>query len=67
VFAFGNTYYLFHALRGAAETERKMKVSKIKMKLFGKSAVLFRVLDAQGQVLQVLETEAEALGWIAAH
>lgn len=43
-----------------------MKVTSIKIKLFGKTQTMFRVLDAHGQVLQVAETEAEALAWIAA-
>lgn len=42
-----------------------MKVSTINIKLFGKTALMFRVLDASGSVLQVLETEEEANAWIA--
>lgn len=43
-----------------------MKIATIKMKLFGKVGTLFQVIDAQGEVLQVLETKAEAEAWIAA-
>lgn len=43
-----------------------MKVTAIKIKLFGKTETLFRVLDASGEVLQVLETREEAEAWIAA-
>lgn len=43
-----------------------MKIHAMKIKLFGKVGTLYRVLDAKGEVLQVLETEAEAAAWIAA-
>lgn len=43
-----------------------MKINPMKIKLFGKVATMYRVLDAKGGVLQVLETEAEAAAWIAA-
>jgi hypothetical protein len=43
-----------------------MKITTIKIKLFGKTATMYRVLDSKGGVLQVLETEAEAAAWIAA-
>ena len=42
-----------------------MQVTSIKIKLFGKTAVMFRVIDSKGEVLQVLETEQEAHDWIA--
>jgi len=41
-----------------------MTISKITMKFLGKSSSLFRVLDAAGEVLQVLETKQEAEDWI---
>lgn len=43
-----------------------MKIQAFKIKFLGKVGTLYRVLDARGQVLQVLETEAEAAAWIAA-
>lgn len=43
-----------------------MQINKFKMKFLGKQVVLFRVLDAQGEVLHVAETEQEAQEWIAA-
>lgn len=42
-----------------------MKVTSIKIKLFGKTATMFRVLAANGEVLQVLETKQEAEEWIS--
>jgi hypothetical protein len=42
-----------------------MQVKAIKVKLFGKVGILYRVLSVTGEVLQVLETEAEAQDWIA--
>lgn len=45
--------------------EIQMQVTSIKIKLFGKTAVMFRVIDSKGEVLQVLETEQEAHDWIA--
>lgn len=42
-----------------------MKVTSMKIKLFGKVATMFRVLDAQGEVIQVCETKEEAEAWIA--
>lgn len=41
-----------------------MTINTIKIKLFGKVAPLYRVLDASGEVLQVLETKQEAEDWI---
>jgi len=43
-----------------------MTVQKFKMKFLGKSGVLFRVLDENGEVLQVLETQEEADQYINA-
>jgi hypothetical protein len=43
-----------------------MKVSAIKIKLFGKTATMYRVLDTKGEVLQVCETKDEAESWINA-
>lgn len=48
-----------------AELENKMKIASTKIKLFGKVAVLFQVVDNTGEVLQVLETKEEAEAWIA--
>jgi hypothetical protein len=44
-----------------------MKIDTLKIKLFGKTAAMFRVLDAKGGVLQVFETRVEAEAWMAAH
>lgn len=41
-----------------------MTINKMKIKLFGKVDTLYRVLDKDGEVLQVLETEKEAQEWI---
>lgn len=43
-----------------------MTINAMKIKLFGKVATMYRVLDADGGVLQVLETQEEAAAWIAA-
>jgi hypothetical protein len=43
-----------------------MKISKIKIKLFGKTEFMFRVLDQNGEVLKVAVTEEECAAWIAA-
>ena len=51
---------------GAAKLEKKMRVTKFKMKFLGKACTLFRVLDAKGEVLHVAETEQEAQNWIDA-
>ena len=37
-----------------------MTVQTFKMKFLGKSGVLFRVLDKNGEVVQVFETKEEA-------
>ena len=42
-----------------------MTIATTKIKLFGKVAALYQVIDAQGEVLQVLETKEEAEAWIA--
>lgn len=42
-----------------------MQITTIKIKLFGKVAALFQVVDAAGEVLQVLESKEEARAWIA--
>lgn len=44
-----------------------MKINPIKIKFLGKTNTLFRVLNAKGEVLQVLETKEEAEAWIAAN
>jgi hypothetical protein len=44
-----------------------MKIDEFKMKFLGKIEIVFRVLDARGKVVQVLETRAAAESWIAAH
>jgi len=43
-----------------------MKLTKMKIKLFGKTEVLFRVLDENGEVIKVAETEQEAQEWMSA-
>jgi hypothetical protein len=42
-----------------------MKITTLKIKLFGKTEVLFRVLDSKGEVVQVSETKEEAEAWLA--
>lgn len=42
-----------------------MQIVTVKIKLFGKVSALFQVVDAAGEVLQVLESKEEALAWIA--
>jgi transposase-like protein len=41
-----------------------MKIDQIKIKQFGKAAVMFRAINAAGEVVQVFETRKEA--WVAA-
>ncbi len=43
-----------------------MKIDQIKIKLFGKAAVMFRAINAAGEVVQVFETREEAETWVAA-
>ena len=43
-----------------------MKIDQIKIKLFGKAAVMFRAINAAGEVFQVFETREEAEAWVAA-
>jgi hypothetical protein len=43
-----------------------MTISTIRIKFLGKTATLFRVLDAAGEVLQVCETKAQAEAFINA-
>jgi hypothetical protein len=43
-----------------------MKINEFKIKFLGKTEIMFRVLDARGEVVQVLETRAAAESWIAA-
>ena len=43
-----------------------MQILTKKVKFLGKTATLFQVVDAQGEVLQVLDTRAEAEAWKAA-
>jgi transposase-like protein len=42
-----------------------MKVSAIKIKLFGKTETMYRAIDANGEVVQVFESKEEAESWIA--
>jgi hypothetical protein len=39
---------------------------QIKIKQFGKAAVMFRAINAAGEVVQVFETREEAEAWVAA-
>jgi hypothetical protein len=50
-----------------ATTQRgnKMTINTFNMKFLGKKITMFRVLDNNGEVLQVLETKEEAEAWIA--
>ena len=43
-----------------------MTISPIRIKFLGKTATLFRVLDATGEVLRVYETKAEAEAFLQA-
>lgn len=42
-----------------------MSVAKITIKLFGKKADFFQVIDADGEVLHVAESQDEADAWIS--
>lgn len=42
-----------------------MTINTFNMKFLGKKITMFRVLDNNGEVLQVLETKEEAQAWIA--
>lgn len=42
-----------------------MTIDKITFKLFGKKSTVYRVLDANGEVVQCFETLAEAQGYVA--
>lgn len=42
-----------------------MTINPTKIKLFGKTQTLFQVINSKGEVVQVLETKAEAESWIA--
>lgn len=41
-----------------------MTINAIKIKLFGKVGTVYRVLDNNGEVIHVAETEAAAQAWI---
>ena len=41
-------------------------ITKMKIKLFGKTETIFRVLDKEGEVLGVFLTQAEAVAYVAA-
>ena len=43
-----------------------MKIDQIKIKQFGKAAVMFRAINAAGEVVQPFETREEAETWVAA-
>jgi len=43
-----------------------MKNDQIKIKLFGKAVVMFRAINAAGEVVQPFETREEAETWVAA-
>lgn len=43
-----------------------MTISKITIKFLGKKETLYRALNANGEVLQVFSTQAEAEAWVAA-
>lgn len=57
-------------LMGSAERKAKlekiMKVSQIKIKFLGKTEIMFRVLDQNGEVLFVGCDKSECEAWIAA-
>jgi hypothetical protein len=41
-------------------------ITKMKIKLLGKTETIFRVLDKDGEVLRVFATQAEAVAYAAA-
>ena len=41
-----------------------MQTEKFKMKFLGKMLTFYRVLDADGEVLQICETPEEAYKWM---
>ena len=55
--------------RGAAQNRKvnKMSIDIITIKYMGKKESLFRVIDAEGEVLQVLCTKEEAEEWMKSH
>ena len=52
--------------RGAAQNRKvdKMSIDIITIKYMGKKESLFRVIDAEGEVLQVLCSKEEAEEWM---
>lgn len=63
----GRIVLFMGSAQGAADNrENEMTINAMKFKFLGKTSTLFRVLDASGEVLQVLETKEEAEAWIAA-
>jgi hypothetical protein len=64
-FTFCLTVYIISISTTQTESG-KMKITQIKIKFLGKTGVLFRVLDAEGNVLQVCESHDEAAAWVAA-
>lgn len=43
-----------------------MKVTQMKLKLLGKIHTVYRVFDAQGELIKVADTQEEAQAWIEA-
>lgn len=43
-----------------------MKVTQMKLKLFGKIHTVYRVFDAQCELVKVADTQEEAQAWIEA-
>ena len=50
--------------RAARRGDKKMSIDIITIKYMGKKESLFRVIDAEGEVLQVLCTKEEAEEWM---
>ena len=53
--------------RAARQGDKKMSIDIITIKYMGKKESLFRVIDAEGEVLQVLCTKEEAEEWMKSH
>lgn len=43
-----------------------MKVTQMKLKLFGKIHTVYRVFDEKGELVRVADTQEEAKAWIEA-
>jgi hypothetical protein len=46
------------------QPEQKMTIDKITIKMFGTKGTIYRVLDSDGEVVQVFESLADAVAFI---